>query len=324
MPIDPDTGAFARVWQFIDRFQAGEEIMRADLDAALDDFVPAINAALTVLVAASSAASAAAASAEAAAEAGGASGASAGATAALAAIAPSVASVNASLQLVEALVEIASAARSQINDFSKLAEFDAWRESGDFWSEGSIVRAGPITVRKRQDTTGALVWVADQTDPARALDRYLGAHEGAVNLWHIKKIAASSILGNSRGYEAAPEALSVQDALTLLGFAWYGDTASGGMDIAQSTDAPNAPTGLRSGHGTSSAGETTVTFAEAFAASVPNVVVTPIGTSASDDLHVLLTEAPTTAGFKFVIRNAAGAAVARSYSYIAMANGTTL
>lgn len=55
MPLDPISGAFTRIWKFVDRFLSEEEVRRADLDAALDDMVPAINAALAAQVAAQSA-----------------------------------------------------------------------------------------------------------------------------------------------------------------------------------------------------------------------------------------------------------------------------
>ena len=48
MPISVITGLFARVWSFVDQFSADEEVRRSDLDTALDDFVPAINAALAI------------------------------------------------------------------------------------------------------------------------------------------------------------------------------------------------------------------------------------------------------------------------------------
>lgn len=57
MPINPSTGVFQRIWKFVDRFEAGDEITRAELDAALDDFIPALNAALIVLAGAQAAAS---------------------------------------------------------------------------------------------------------------------------------------------------------------------------------------------------------------------------------------------------------------------------
>lgn len=47
MPLNPLTGFFARVWKFVDQFQSDDAITRAGLDAALDDFTPSINAALT-------------------------------------------------------------------------------------------------------------------------------------------------------------------------------------------------------------------------------------------------------------------------------------
>lgn len=50
MPFDPISGIFTRIWKFVDQFAADDEVRRADLDTALDDFTPAINAALAAQV----------------------------------------------------------------------------------------------------------------------------------------------------------------------------------------------------------------------------------------------------------------------------------
>lgn len=42
MPFNPITGLFSRAWKFVDRFQAGQDILRTDLDLALDDMAGAV------------------------------------------------------------------------------------------------------------------------------------------------------------------------------------------------------------------------------------------------------------------------------------------
>ena len=81
MPINPATGVFQRIWKFVDRFAARDEITRADLDIALDDFTPAVNEALLVLSSAQTAAAQAQAYALQAQTNGAAAGEAAGATA---------------------------------------------------------------------------------------------------------------------------------------------------------------------------------------------------------------------------------------------------
>lgn len=93
MPVN--LGVFARIWKFVDLRAPGDEVSRADLDAALDDFVPAINSALDVLSAATSAKDAAEAAVVDAEAAGAAAGAIAGAAAAEAAAAPLTAEAGA-------------------------------------------------------------------------------------------------------------------------------------------------------------------------------------------------------------------------------------
>jgi hypothetical protein len=64
MPLT--SGVFARIWKFVDQKAAGQEVTRSDLDTALDDFVPAVNAALDMVASTTANAAAAQASAEAA------------------------------------------------------------------------------------------------------------------------------------------------------------------------------------------------------------------------------------------------------------------
>lgn len=94
MPIT--AGVFARIWKFIDQRQAGDHVTRQDLDTALDDFVPAVNSALSVLTAATAAKDAAEAAVVDAEAAGALAGAAAGAAAAEAAAAPLTAAAAAS------------------------------------------------------------------------------------------------------------------------------------------------------------------------------------------------------------------------------------
>ncbi|MFE3836946.1 hypothetical protein [Pseudogemmobacter sonorensis] len=91
MPINPVSGLFARLWHFVDRFAPSETINREDLDAALDDFTPAINAALEGRAAAEAAAALAQGYATKASYAGAQAGSAAGAAASAAAAAEHIA-----------------------------------------------------------------------------------------------------------------------------------------------------------------------------------------------------------------------------------------
>lgn len=115
MPINPISGLFQRVWKFVDQFTAGDDITRADLDDALDDFVPAINQALEQRAAAEAAALAAQGHAEAAATAGAAAGAVAGAEAATIASAEQVALASAFAGQADAARIDAEAAAASVN-----------------------------------------------------------------------------------------------------------------------------------------------------------------------------------------------------------------
>lgn len=114
MPILP-SGLFERVWKFVDRYTAGQTITRADLDAALDDFVPAINEALDVVATAQTAAAAAAASAIQAETVGAAAGATAGAEAADAAAAVQVANAASFAEQADLARIDAQAAAASVN-----------------------------------------------------------------------------------------------------------------------------------------------------------------------------------------------------------------
>lgn len=101
MPINPSTGAFQRIWKFVDRFAQGDDITREDLDLALDDFVPALNEAILVLTAAQVAAAQAQAFALQASTNGETAGAAAGAAAAESAAALQTAAALAHAQEAE-------------------------------------------------------------------------------------------------------------------------------------------------------------------------------------------------------------------------------
>lgn len=94
MPVT--AGVFARIWKFIDQRLPGDDVTRQDLDTALDDFVPAINSALSVLTAATAAKDAAEAAVVDAEAVGAVAGTAAGAAAAEAAAAPLTAAAAAS------------------------------------------------------------------------------------------------------------------------------------------------------------------------------------------------------------------------------------
>lgn len=142
MPVT--SGVFARLWKFVDHRAAGDQVARADLDTALDDFVPALNSALSVLTSATAAASAAADSAAAAASAGSTAGATAGSNAAGAAMAPGLASIAATLALMEDLLADAQGYVSQItpSNFLALAQTTAYAGSCDAITTTGLVRLG--------------------------------------------------------------------------------------------------------------------------------------------------------------------------------------
>jgi len=131
MPIDPDSGTFARIWQFVDHFAQGDDINRSDLDAALDDFVPAINAALLVVASAAASAAAAAASATAASTIGGTAGAAAGAAAAEAAAAVHIAAMAAAVSAVEDILETVEGIAEDLNPEGFLSLSQTTAYTGD-------------------------------------------------------------------------------------------------------------------------------------------------------------------------------------------------
>lgn len=131
MPVDPDSGTFARIWQFVDQFSQGDDITRSDLDAALNDFVPAINAALLVVASAAASAAAAAASATAASTIGGTAGSAAGAAAAEAAAAVHVAAMAAAVSAVEDILEIIEGYADELNPEGFLSLSQTTAYTGD-------------------------------------------------------------------------------------------------------------------------------------------------------------------------------------------------
>ena len=248
-----------------------------------------------------------------------AAGVSANAAAVSANTAASIASVVAGD--VDQIITFTGVQMQTVSQFSTLEQFEGYSTVFDYWHLGDTVRAGDLELQKRSVSNGGVVanaWVAHGSAD-KLLDGYLPKASGAVKHHHIANMPAFTLLANDLAVSAAPFPVTYEKALSTMGVHSYGDTESGGISAPLSSTVPNAPNGLRCGRGTSSAGETTVTFSNEFAPCMPNVMISPriVGSGAAS-LFAMLTEAPTVTGFKFIIRNAAGTAVAAPYHFIAM------
>lgn len=209
-------------------------------------------------------------------------------------------------------------------EYASLSQFLAFKSNYDFWAEGQVVRAGDQLLVKRTDAEGNQVWVTTQPDAGRLQDMYVPARENAVKAEYLPTLAALSMLANTKSRKSPPSEVTILEVLEAIGYQVYGSTSSGGVDLPQNTDVPNAPTGIRSGWATSNAEPTTVTFAEAFASSTPAIVVTPV--HATLPLFATVSNRTTT-GFDVTIWDATSdppTAVVAPFSYIAIANGTTV
>lgn len=219
---------------------------------------------------------------------------------------------------------IADTIPAYISQFPSVTDFtDILTGVGDFWSSGDVVQAGPIALEKRMLSSGSLAWLVGQSDPARIGDAYLGNQEGSVKVWNLAKGDEFTVLGNPDGYAATPQYITMDQLRSILGFEYYGDTADGGIDLPSSASVPDAPTAIRAGRSTSSAGAvTSVVFVETFEGSTPNIVVTPVGTAGQ--AYTATISARTITGFDVEIFHITAGAVTRvavAFSYIAIANG---
>lgn len=152
MPYNPISGIFTRVWQFIDQFASDAAIKRSDLDDALDDFVPAVNAALGTLADAENAAAQAQAYAAGAATAGAAAGATAGAAAAVTAAAPYAAAASGS-------ANSAAASAAQAEEYAQTAlEVQEKLTTG---APGFVVRKDAATIVTRLLNAGTGIEIND-------------------------------------------------------------------------------------------------------------------------------------------------------------------
>lgn len=222
---------------------------------------------------------------------------------------------------VDQIITFTGAQMQTVSQFSTLEQFEGYSTVFDYWHLGDTVRAGDLELQKRSVSNGVVVanaWVVHGSAD-KLLDGYLPKASGAVKHHHISDMPAFTLLANDLAVSAAPFPVTYEKALSTMGVHSYGDTQSGGISTPLSSTVPNAPNGLRCGRGTSSAGETTVTFSNKFAPCIPNVMISPriVGSGAAS-LFAMLTEEPTVTGFKFIIRNAAGTAVAAPYHFIAM------
>lgn len=222
---------------------------------------------------------------------------------------------------VDQIIAYIGAQLQTVNTFTSIPQFETYDATFSYWLLNSVVQAGGVDFQKRSVSNGDVVanaWVAlGYAD--KLLDGYLPKASGVVKHHHIANMPAFTLLANDLAVSAAPFPVTYEKALSTMGVHSYGDTESGGISAPLSSTVPNAPNGLRCGRGTSSAGETTVTFSNEFAPCIPNVMISPqiVGSGAAS-LFAMLTEEPTVTGFKFIIRNAVGTAVAAPYHFIAM------
>lgn len=193
---------------------------------------------------------------------------------------------------------------------------DAVTRIGANFEDGAELFAPDAQYRK---VSGSFVSVETTEDALALAGAKLDDAAGAVTIDRLADVAALAFLGNPGSVSAPVVAMGRQQALDTLGFAYYGTTASGGVDLPESPTTTNAPTAIRCGTGaTAASGWTTVNFSDAVASSTPVVVATVVRDDTLEYTVKLRNE--TTTGFDIQIRQA-GAIVARDFNYIAMANG---
>lgn len=227
---------------------------------------------------------------------------------------------EAELTLAEVLAFTDTQMRS-VSEFSSQAAFEAYRNSFDYWRSGSLVSVGDMTFQKRLSDVG-LLWVRVDEEADALLDGYLEDVAGVIQPRHLASIPPLSVMFNPLVRQGRPLGIPYQNFLYLVGQRWYGDTASGGINVPRSGVLPNAANAMRSGRGTTVAGETTVTFHTPFAPCIPNVIVMAKATSVADArLTVNLIGDPEPDHFKCVITDASGTPVVRGFDYFATGNG---
>jgi len=219
------------------------------------------------------------------------------------------------------IYRVGALASAYISQFSSLDHFNSVRASFDYWSSGSLVNVGDMTFQKRA-SDGGTIWVRVDQEADKLINSYLEDVAGSVEPRHLASIPAMSLLGNALVRQGRPRGIPYEEFFYNIGARWYGDTASGGINFLRSGTTPNAANAMRSGRGTSSAGATTVTFHTPFAPCIPNVIITPKATNLADTpLTVTQIGDAIPESFTFVIKNAAGTAVARDFNYFATGNG---
>lgn len=222
---------------------------------------------------------------------------------------------------VDQIITFTGAQMQTVSQFSTLEQFEGYRTVFDYWASGSLVNVGDMTFQKRASDAGT-IWVRVDQEADKLINSYLEDVAGSVEPRHLASIPAMSLLGNALVRQGRPRGIPYEEFFYNIGARWYGDTASGGINFLRSDVTPNAANAMRSGRGTSSAGATTVTFHTAFAPCTPNVIITPKAIDLADTpLTATLIGDPIPASFTFVIKNAAGTAVARDFNYFATGNG---
>ena len=222
---------------------------------------------------------------------------------------------------VDQIITFTGAQMQTVSEFSSQAAFESYRNAFDYWRPGSLVSVGDMTFQKRASDAGT-IWVRVDQEADKLINSYLEDVAGSVEPRHLASIPAMSLLGNALVRQGRPRGIPYEEFFYNIGARWYGDTASGGINFPRSGVTPNAANAMRSGRGTSSAGATTVTFHTPFAPCIPNVIITPKAIDLADTpLTATLIGAPDPTSFTFVIKNAAGTAVARDFNYFATGNG---
>lgn len=231
MPIDPGSGVFARIWQFVDQFEIGDDITREALDVALDDFVEAINEALLVVATAAASAAAAAASAAAAETAGATAGETAGADAAEAAAAVHVAAMVAAVQAVEDYLEDIEGYVDQItpSNFLALGQTTAFTGDCDAIAETKLHRIGTGATNGPSGFASG-DWLLSLRVDANSAIQIVFSH--ATNLPISMRRRAAGVWGSWDGVVTQAATQTIAGPKTFSGAATFSAAASFTDDIA--------------------------------------------------------------------------------------------
>lgn len=219
----------------------------------------------------------------------------------------------------DAAEQWAAVPRAGVSNFDTLDDFKTYISLFDIWAVGDEVRAGPYQLKKFAGD-GANYWAVVATVTYDPRERYIGRAEGAVDLRFLQPGAARTVIGNPKASKGPPRHIGMEEFRAMIGFAYYGETGSGGVDLPESTDPAAAPTALRCGTFTTlTTGLRTVTYAAPFEASQPIVLPAIYDGAADTDYRIRIVNRTAT-GFDCEV-HAGGARVAVTMGYFAMGNG---